>query len=125
MSDDEFDELALRAELTSDCGHCGALQGFPMSIFADCDRGRIELVGIDMRGDGWRLMQLGASITVYCGHCGRIDDSCRSVPIATWRIEDIERAAADRGWTVGALVGRSSVWGELAVYTVALSSRHS
>lgn len=122
MSGDEFDELALCAELTSDCGFCGLLQ-FPMSVFNDCARGNSDQLGIDMRGDGWRLMRLGASITVYCGYCGRKDPSCRNVPLESWRPEELERKAAACGWTVGVFVGRSTPFeAELAIYTVVPSS---
>jgi len=120
MSGDEFDELALRFELTSDCSFCGLLD-FPMSIFNDCARGESDQLGVDMRGEGWRLMQLAASITVYCGHCGRKDPSCRSVPLEGWRPRALERTAAAYGWTVGALLGRTTAFGELAIYAVAPS----
>lgn len=121
MSGDEFDELALREELTSDCSFCGFLR-FPMSIFNDCAQGRSDQLGIDMRGDGWRLMQLGASITVYCGHCGRKDPSCTNVPLESWRPEEIQRKGAACGWTVGVFLGRSTSFEEMAIYTVTPSS---
>lgn len=116
--DDDFNTLALIAELTSPCQFCGLL-GRPMSLVMDYIRGQSDEVGIDMSGDGWRLMLAGNEITVYCGHCARIDESCHNVPLESSHPEAIGHAAAANGWTAGALIGRSTVFNYLAVYTVA------
>lgn len=117
MSNDDFNELALIAELTSPCRFCELIDR-PMSLVADCLRGRSDEVGIDLSGDGWRLMLLGKEMTVYCGYCARIESSCHNVPLESWRPEEIERKAAAHGWTAGVLIGRSTVFDYLAVYTV-------
>lgn len=117
MNDDDFNTLALIAELTSPCRFCGLLDR-PMSLVMDCIRGRSDEVGIDLSGDGWRLMLLGKEMTVYCGYCARIEGSCHNVPLKSWRPDEIGRKAAAHGWTAGALIGRSTVFDYLAVYTV-------
>lgn len=120
--DGDFNTLALIAELTSSCWFCGLL-GRPMSLVMDCIRGQSDEVGIDMRGDGWRLMLAGDEMTVYCGYCARIDESCHNVPLESWHHEEIERKAAANGWAAGAMIGRSTVFDYLAVYTVSPAPR--
>lgn len=108
---------AWHAGLDSDC-ECGLLR-HPMSIFKDCERGGREALGVELCGEGWRLLAMSRSIIVYCGRCGRKDPTCDTVDLRPWLLDTVRRAARRHGWLLGELLDRTERFSGLRVFAVA------